>query len=115
MEPTVGDIVELLINMPEKDLFLGAQGAIVHCHSPQAYEVEFINDDGETLALAPLLPEQFMIVWRAETRQWVPAAEQAAVLIASLPMEAGREVVDFARFLVTRVRQNRGQNLRIGV
>jgi hypothetical protein len=114
MDPNVGDMIELLTGIQEKNLSVGAQGAVVHCHSPLAYEVEFTNDEGETVALVTLLPDQFIIVWRAETQQWVSAAEQAAALVASLPAEAGREVVDFARFLATRTQQNREQNIVVG-
>jgi len=97
--PSVGDVIELLIDIPHKNLHAGIQGTVVHCHSDRAYEVEFTNEEGETLDFLALRPEQFIIVWRAETRQWVPIAEQAAALVANLPTETGREVLDFARFL----------------
>jgi hypothetical protein len=101
----LGDIVELTIDMPDKGLRVGMQGTIVHCHVNQAYEVEFTNDEGETLDFMALRPEQFIVVWRAKTQQWVPASEQAAALVSNLPDEAKRQVLDFARFLSTRVQK----------
>ena len=35
----------------------------------------------------------------------MPVAEQAAALVAHLPVEAGQEVLDFARFLSTQTRR----------
>jgi hypothetical protein len=102
---SIGDVIELTTDISEKDLRAGMQGTIVHCHSSQAYEVEFTNEEGETLDFLALRPEQFIIVWRAETQEWVPIAEQAAALVAHLPIAAGREVLDFARFLSVRAQR----------
>ena len=99
----IGDVIELVTDIPEKGLPAGRQGTIVHVHSNQAYEVEFIDETGETLELLAMYPEQFIVVWRIETGEWVPLADQAAALVANLPDAAGREVVDFARFLFTRM------------
>ena len=49
-----------------------------------------------------LRPEQFIVVWRAETQKWVPLVEQATHLIANLPEESAKAVLDFARFLSYR-------------
>jgi len=49
-----------------------------------------------------LRPEQFIVVWRARTKEWVPIAERVAALTSHLPEEAGKEVLDFARFLHAR-------------
>jgi len=67
------------------------QGTIVHCHNGEAYEVEFANNAGETLDFLALRPEQFIVVWRAETQKWVPLAEQATHLIANLPEESQKQ------------------------
>ena len=99
---TIGDLIELTMDLPAKKLSAGARGTIVHNHSDQAYEIEFANVKGETLELLALRPEQFIVVWRAETKEWVSVEEQAAALIAHLPDEAAREVLDFARFLSAR-------------
>jgi len=99
------DVVELLSDVPEQGLNAGMQGTIVECHASDAYEVEFVNESGETLALLALMPEQFAVVWRARTRSWLPIPEQIAAVVADLPAAAGYEVLDFARFL--RARQKR--------
>jgi len=72
-----------------------------------AYEVEFTNELGETCAFLALRPDQFIVVWRAKTRTWLSISEQVATLVAHLPEEMGREVLDFACFL--RVREQRRQ------
>ena len=63
-QPELFDIVELLTNLPEDELSAGVQGTIVECYGNDAYEVEFSDSDGETLALCTLSPEQFVIVWQ---------------------------------------------------
>ncbi|MGB9872509.1 MAG: DUF4926 domain-containing protein [Anaerolineae bacterium] len=107
--PDLFDVVELLVDLPEYHLRVGARGAIVHCHPDNTYEVEFTNEEGETLALCPLSPQQFIVVWRARTRAWVPASEQIAALLTRLPEEMEREVLDFARFLHARRQQQQGE------
>lgn len=96
------DVVELVVDLPEHHLHMGARGAIVHCHPDDSWEVEFTDEQGETLALCSLSPQQFIVVWQAKTRSWVPIAERVAALVAHLPEQAEQEVLDFARFLHTR-------------
>jgi hypothetical protein len=103
MKTNIGDIVELIRDVPEQHLQAGMRAAIVHCHDDGAYELEFTDAEGETLATAALDAGQFIPIWRAETEQWVSPAEQAATLLASLPEEAARQVLDFACFLSLRV------------
>jgi hypothetical protein len=110
-EPDLFDVVELLVELPEYHLRVGARGAIVHCHPDNTYEVEFTNEDGETLALCPLSPQQFVVVWRARTRAWVPVSERIAALLTRLPEEAEREVLDFAHYLHVRRQQQREELL----
>lgn len=104
--PDLFDVIELTVDIPECGLRAGRQGTIVHCHPGDAYEVEFTNEAGETLALCTLSPNQFIIVWRAKTKEWVPIAERIAALMSHLPEEAGKEVLDFARFLHARRQQS---------
>ena len=40
--PDLGDVVELTVDIPDRNLRAGVQGTIVHCHDNEAYEVEFI-------------------------------------------------------------------------
>jgi hypothetical protein len=98
----IGDLVELTVDLPERDLRAGERGTVVYRHTEEDYGVEFANEFGETLDFVPLHTRQFILVWRAETHQPVPAAEQAADLIAHLPAEAAQTVLEFARFLATR-------------
>jgi hypothetical protein len=100
--PALGDVIELTVDIPDRKLPAGKQGTIVHCHKSEAYEVEFTNDAGETFDFLALRPEQFIVVWRAETQKWVPLAEQAADLMTRLPEESATAVLDFARFLSYR-------------
>lgn len=104
--PDLFDVIELTVDIPERGLRAGRQGTIVHCHPGDAYEVEFTNEAGETLALCTLSPNQFIVVWRAKTKEWVPIAERIAALISQLPEEAREEVLDFARFLHARRQQS---------
>lgn len=97
--PEIGDIVEMIVNKPKHNLLVGLQGTIVHCHKNNAYEVEFTNEDGETLEVLALNLEEFVVVWRAETQEWVTVAEQTATVIKYLPDNVAKEVLDFACFL----------------
>jgi len=109
-EPDLFDVVELLVDLPEYHLRVGARGAIVHCHSDNTYEVEFTNEEGETLAMCPLSPQQFIVVWQARSRAWVPTGERIAALLGHLSEEAEREVLDFAHYLHVR-RQHQREEL----
>lgn len=71
-QPELFDVVELLVDLPEFNLRAGIQGAIVECYRDNNYEVEFSNSDGETLALCSLSTQQFVVVWSAKTKTWLP-------------------------------------------
>ncbi|MFK8183410.1 MAG: DUF4926 domain-containing protein [Phormidesmis sp.] len=105
-KPELFDVIELLIDLPAQNLSSGAQGTIVEAYSNGAYEIEFANDAGETLALLPLMATQFVVVWRASSKSWVTLAEKVEALTAALPEEALAEVFDFARN--TYIRQMAG-------
>ena len=96
------DVVELLTDLPEYSLRAGSRGAVVICHPDGAYEVEFTNQDGETVALCPLTHQQFFVVWRAKIKSWVPLPEQVTALVTHLPERAEQELLNFARFLYAR-------------
>ena len=98
----LGDVIELTVDITERNLRAGMQGTIVHCHTEKAYEVEFTNEEGETLALLALRPEQFIVVWQVETQQWTSTEQRAFELISRLPHDAAKEVLNFARFLSVR-------------
>jgi hypothetical protein len=75
MKPELFDVVELLVDLPESNLSVEEQGAIVECFEDGKYEVEFANQYGETTAICTLKPEQFTIVWQAKTKKKVGAAQ----------------------------------------
>jgi len=106
--PELFDVVELIVDLPERGLHAGMQGTIVEIHTDgAAYEVEFTDEQGEALNLLALRPEQFVVVWRARSQQWVSLGERVAELVSRLPEDAGAEVLDFARFLSARTTRSR--------
>ncbi len=98
-QPELFDIVELLVDLPEHQLQAGTQGTIVECYDDNAYEVEFSNSDGETLALCTLSPQQFIIVWQAKTKSWLSLPEQITDIVKNLDAARQKEVFRFARSL----------------
>jgi hypothetical protein len=54
------DVVRLMVDLPDEGLSAGAVGAVVHVFEKPslAYEVEFTDDDGRTIAQVPLTPGQ---------------------------------------------------------
>jgi len=49
------DVVALMHDMEEYDLRQGDRGAVVHCYrNGQAFKVEFIHPNGETIAVLTL-------------------------------------------------------------
>ena len=53
------DVVELMTDLPAEGLTAGSVGTVVHIfHEPNlAYEVEFADDEGKTLAMVALTPD----------------------------------------------------------
>ena len=91
--------MELLIDLPESELQAGDRGAIVEKHSDHAYEIEFTNSEGETLALHAFAPEQFIVVWQSSTKNWVPLTDRISATIRTLPEDRQEQVLKFARLL----------------
>jgi hypothetical protein len=61
------DLVVLKKEVPEQGLEIGDVGTVVHVHNKgEAFEVEFVALDGETLAIATLEAEQIRPVQRKE-------------------------------------------------
>jgi hypothetical protein len=54
------DVVEVVNALPDEKVTAGMVGTIVHVfHHPRvAYEVEFSDAEGQTIAMLPLTPEQ---------------------------------------------------------
>jgi hypothetical protein len=99
IKPELFDIVELLVNLPEFQQSIGSQGCIVECHDLNHFEVEFSNEAGETTALCVLLPQQFIVVWQAQTKQWLTTTDKITAIFDNLSENKREEVLDFARFL----------------
>ncbi|WP_175106743.1 DUF4926 domain-containing protein [Pararobbsia alpina] len=61
----LSDVAGLLEEIPQEGLRAGMKGTVVDIHrSPcLAYEVEFCDDQGRTIALVALLPNQVELVW----------------------------------------------------
>jgi hypothetical protein len=95
----IGDLIKLITDIPDKNLHTGMLGAIVHCHNENCYEVEFSNEDGETLACLALETKQFIQVWNSEKKQWLSANERVANIIQYLPEETAEEILHYACFL----------------
>lgn len=60
----INDVVRLLDDQPAEGLLKGALGVVVAEFSDpvEAYEVEFCNEDGDTVVQAALLPIQIELV-----------------------------------------------------
>lgn len=102
IEPELFDVIELLVNLPEYNLFSGVRGAIVDCYADGKYEVEFTNEEGETEVICPLQSHQFIVVWKSKTKSWLSVSEQIVAAIGNLSEERKREVLDFTRALYQR-------------
>lgn len=67
-QPGELDVVRLLRPLPEHNLAIGAEGTVVEIYPRQgelsAYEVEFSDTDGVTLAMVTLQPEDIEVTWR---------------------------------------------------
>ncbi|MCY7346316.1 MAG: DUF4926 domain-containing protein [Pyrinomonadaceae bacterium] len=62
-EIKIYDSVALLKDLPEENLEQGQVGAIVEVHNDgEAFEVEFVDKNGQTYGLLTLRPEQIMIL-----------------------------------------------------
>jgi hypothetical protein len=54
------DVVALISDLPAEGLYRGQVGTVVHVHSPDTFEVEFVDNDGHTYGLATLPSEQLL-------------------------------------------------------
>jgi len=54
------DVVELAVDLPDEGLAAGSVGTVIHVFDKPdlAYEVEFTDENGKTLAMVPLTPQQ---------------------------------------------------------
>ncbi|MGD1895691.1 MAG: DUF4926 domain-containing protein [Phormidesmis sp.] len=96
-KPELFDVIELLVDVPEHQQSIGTQGTIVECYDDGAFEVEFANADGETTALFALTHQQFIVVWKASTKQWLPTAEKITEILEQLSENKQEKIFDYAR------------------
>lgn len=54
------DVVALTEDLPERDLLRGQVGTVVEILAPDAYEVEFSDNNGRTYAMLALRGDQLM-------------------------------------------------------
>ncbi len=71
------DVVALTVDVPKYHLYRGEIGAIVECYPDDAYEVEFVAQDGYTYALLTLTSKQLMVLKQKRIHSDV-AAESVA-------------------------------------
>jgi len=99
IQPELYDIVELLVDLPQIGLKSGQLGTILEKHNEKAYEVEFANAEGETLEFLALTSEQFIVVWKSQTAQWIPVTERILAIMETLSEDKQGQVLDFTRSL----------------
>ncbi len=56
------DVAALLKNIPEKNLLMGQVGTIVEYHAENVLEVEFANNNGETIVLASVKADNLLLL-----------------------------------------------------
>ena len=56
------DVVTLVSDLPEHRLVRGQVGTIVEQYAPDAFEVEFMDQNGRTYALATLKAEDLLVL-----------------------------------------------------
>lgn len=59
------DIVALLENLPELNLYRGQVGTIVEEYKPGVFEVEFSDNTGKAYAIETLIEQQLMVLYHA--------------------------------------------------
>ena len=58
----LSDVVALLVDKPEEGLGVGQVGTVVEVLAPDAYEVEFLDSKGETIALTELKRSEVLVL-----------------------------------------------------
>ncbi|CAA9439244.1 MAG: hypothetical protein AVDCRST_MAG64-4022 [uncultured Phycisphaerae bacterium] len=56
------DVVALVADLPAERLCRGNVGTVVHCYSPDAFEVEFVDAAGHTYGLTTLAADQLLVL-----------------------------------------------------
>jgi hypothetical protein len=69
------DVVVLITDLPKYNLRRGEVGTVVECHPHNAFEVEFVAQDGRTYALATIRTDQLIPLRRRRNAE--PLREDA--------------------------------------
>ena len=56
------DVVAVLEDKPDAGLVSGQVGTVVEVHAPDAFEVEFLDANGRTIALAELRRDELLVL-----------------------------------------------------
>ena len=56
------DVVALTEDIPDRGLLRGQVGTVVESLGPDAFEVEFVDNDGRTYATLPLRASQLLVL-----------------------------------------------------
>lgn len=99
IKPELFDVIELLTDLPQVDIKAGQLGTIVEKHDENAYEVEFSNSQGETLAFLAVKTDQFIVVWKSETHSWVSLPDRITAMLQIIPEDGQEKVLNFTRSL----------------
>ncbi len=94
--PSLFDIVELREDLPEFDLKRGAQGTVVECYSDGEFEVEFVDEDGDTLALCALSPEKIVALSSGIAQPKKLILRQLFSIVNEFDEERVKRVLSFA-------------------
>ncbi len=62
------DVVALLTDIPEQGLVRGQVGTVVERLTDDAFEVEFIDDEGQTYAELALIADQLLVLHHRRVR-----------------------------------------------
>jgi hypothetical protein len=57
------DVVALTEDLPNDGLYRGQVGTVIEILAPGVYEVEFIDDNGQTYAMKALQGHQLMVLY----------------------------------------------------
>ncbi len=56
------DLVALIVDLPSEQLYRGQVGTVVHVHTPDTFEVEFVDESGHTYGLTTLSADQLLLL-----------------------------------------------------
>jgi len=56
------DLVALIVDLPSEQLYRGHVGTVVHVYTPGTFEVEFVDETGQTYGLTTLRADQLLLL-----------------------------------------------------